>query len=114
LAIFQCANAAKAASLADRSIALMPFNAIAHGTYAGILTYLGRPREALTAFDEEARLSPRAHGQFFTLAMRAQAHVMLGELEKVLRATDAVLNNYAGYLMLPLIKAICMTALVRT
>jgi len=39
---------------------------------------------------------------------------MLGELEKVLRATDAVLNNYAGYLMLPLIKAICMTALVRT
>jgi len=95
-------------------MALMPFNAIAHRTYVGILTYLGRPCEALTAFDEEAKLAPRAHRQFFTLAMRAQAHVMLGELEKVLRATDAALNDCAGHFMLPLIKAICMTALVRT
>ena len=84
---------APALPLAERSIALMPFNAIAHGTHAMALENLGRPREALAAFDEEARLAPRAHGLFFILSMRSMAHLMLEEYDLGFSAADASLRK---------------------
>jgi hypothetical protein len=104
---------APARPLAERSIALMPFNAIAHGTHAMTLENLGRPREALAAFDEEARLAPRAHGLFFILSMRSMAHLMLEEYDLGFSAADSSLREFAGYSYPSVIRAICLAALGR-
>ncbi len=103
----------QALPLAERSIALMPFNAISHGSHAMTLMHLGRRREALAAFDEEARLAPRAHGQFFIIAMRAQAHLMLGEYDLSLKAAEESLRQFAGFSYPAMIKATCLAALGR-
>jgi len=103
----------QALPLAERSIALMPFNAIAHGSHAMTLMHLGRRHEALAAFVEEARLARRAHGQFFILAMRAQAHLMLGEYDLGLKAAEESLRQFADYSYPAVIKATCLAALGR-
>jgi TolB-like protein len=103
----------KALPLAERATSLMPHNAIAHGTLAGVLLHFGRPHDALAAYDEEARLAPRAHGQFFTLGSRALAYAMLGNYELGLNTAEAALRDYSGYFLVSIIKAICAEALER-
>jgi TolB-like protein len=118
--LWKCARAlasvglsGQALPLVERSMALMPFNAVAHGTHALALFQLGRPRDALAAFDEEARLAPRAHGQFFILTMRSLAHLMLQEHELGLNAADASLREFVGYYLPAMCKAACLAALGR-
>jgi len=118
--LWKCARAltsiglsGQALPLVERSIALMPFNAIAHGTQGLALENLGRPREALAAFDEETRLAPRAHGLFFILNLRSLAHLMLGEHALSLSAADASLREFAGYYLPAVFKAACLAALGR-
>lgn len=103
---------AKALPLVERSIALMPLNAIAHGTHGMASENLGRSREALAAFDEETRLAPRAHGQFFILAMRSLAHLTLWEHELALKAAEASMKEFGDYFP-AIMKAACLAALGR-
>ena len=103
----------KALPLAERSIALMPYNAIAHGSHVQCIMNLGRPQEALSAYDEEARLAPRAHGQFFILGLRSQAHLMLNEYEAALEAAKTSLKEFASYSTTAVIRATCLAALSR-
>lgn len=74
---------------------------------------LGRPQEALAADDEEARLAPRAHGQFFVLGLRSQAHLMLNEYEAALQAAKTSLKEFASSSTTAAIRATCLAALSR-
>ena len=72
------------ASLAaiNRAIELNPNDAAAHATHANILTFAGRHREAIDAWNENMRVDP-----FFpalNLALKASPHIMLGEFETAL------------------------------
>ena len=118
--LWKCARAlvsvglpSKALPLAERATTLMPYNAIAHGTLGNVLIHAGRPQDALTALDEEARLAPRAHGQFFILSARAICQTMLGNYQRGLNDAEAANRDYSGYLAAWVYKAICAQALER-
>jgi TolB-like protein/DNA-binding winged helix-turn-helix (wHTH) protein/Tfp pilus assembly protein PilF len=75
------------ASLAaiNRAIQLNPNDAAVHSIHANILTFAGRNREAIDAWNESMRVDPFYPA--LNLALKAMTHVMLGEFETALALT---------------------------
>jgi tetratricopeptide (TPR) repeat protein len=68
-----------------KALSLNPNDATAYRAYADALSFSGRHRESIEAWERAERLDPFYPA--IVLALRARAHTMLGEFEPALRLT---------------------------
>jgi adenylate cyclase len=87
-----------------RALALDPNNAEGYATLANILTFAGRPEEAIALLEKGMRLNPRAPNYFFYLFELGHAYHWLGQYEKAIAIQKRVLllnpNEFVAHLEL--------------
>jgi len=88
----------------ERALALDPNNAEGYTTLANILTFAGRPEEAIVLLEKGMRLNPRAPNYFFYLFELGHAYHWLGQYEKAITLQKRVLllnpNHFIAHLEL--------------
>jgi TolB-like protein len=86
-----------ALALAERAVALIPSLPYSHLVLAGVLVKLGRLDEALAELDATARLAPNnSHLDYFSLTIRAAAHLQAGRLDQALEAAERAVRLRLG------------------
>jgi adenylate cyclase len=88
----------------ERALALDPNNPEGYTTLANILTFAGRPEEAIVLLEKGMRLNPRAPHYWFYLFELGHAYHWLGQYEKAIDLQKRVLllnpNQYIAHLEL--------------
>jgi adenylate cyclase len=87
-----------------KALALDPNNAEGYATLANILTFAGRPEEAIALLERGMRLNPRAPNFFFYLFELGHAYHWLGQYEQAIALQQRVLllnpNQFVAHLEL--------------
>jgi len=88
----------------ERALALDPNNAEGYAALANILTFAGRPEEAIALLEKGMRLNPRAPNYSFYLFELGHAYHWLGQYEKAIAIQKKVLllnpNQFVAHLEL--------------
>jgi len=88
----------------ERALALDPNNAEGYAMLANILTFAGRPEEAIALLEKGMRLNPRAPNYSFYLFELGHAYHWLGQYEKAIALQKRVLllnpNDFVAHLEL--------------